>query len=29
MDLLNINVTQYYAILAVLEKNNSLKEKNL
>ena len=29
MDLLNINVIQYCAILAVLEKNNSLKEKNL
>ena len=29
MDLWNINVIQYCAILAVLQKNNSLKEKNL
>ena len=29
MDLWNINVIQYCAILAVLQKNNSLKEKSL
>ena len=29
MDLWTINVTQYCAILAILEKNNSSKEKNL
>ena len=29
MDLLNMNIIQYCAILDVLEKNNSLKEKNL
>ena len=29
MDLWNINVIQYCAILAVLEKNSSLKEKHL
>ena len=29
IDLWNINVIQYCAILAILEKNNSLKEKNL
>ena len=29
MDLRNINVTQYCAIIAILEENNSLKEKKL
>ena len=29
MDLRNINVIHYCAILGTLEKNNSLKEKNL